>query len=151
MAERNQKIYERVVQELEKNPGLGSRELYGIALNADKSIGRDTLQQFHARYFLPALREHRLAGGAAKPARRPRRQRKQSAAAEQPKAEPSETTPKRRFRRLRGEPASNRDQIRALLLQFAQELTDAESRSSLVQALARVDSYVDRIATASGS
>ncbi len=149
MAERNPKIYDRVLQELEKSPDKGSRELFQLAQSIDKSAARDTMQQFHARYYLPAKRQQKLATEGAKPTRRLRRSRKSAADSGATAAETaSEPTPKRRFRRLRGAAGSNRDQIRALLLEFAQELTDAESRSSLVQALARVDNYVDKIESA---
>ena len=159
MAERNQKIYERVLQELAKNPKIGSRELFGIAQTVDKSIGRDTMQQFHARYYLPATRERKAAEGGAT-AKRPRQQRAKAGRREKA-ATPAPTTqdkdseapqPKRRgLRRTRDitQNGGDRDRIRSLLLQFAQELTDAESRSSLVKVLGRVDTYVEKIAASS--
>ncbi len=168
MAQRNEKVFERVRQELSENPDLGSRELYEFAQGVDKAISQDTLQQFHARYVLPIKRERSRSGGGggrgsraveSTPARRrgrpPAAEREASQQAEQP--EQPEQPAGRRGRRksaqtsdqgssgpLQGVSAS-RDQVRSVLLQFAQELTDAESRSSLVQVLGRVDSYVDRI------
>lgn len=139
MAERNQKVHDHVRQELEKDPSLGSRELYALAQKADKSL-QDSLQQFHARYVLPLKREQRKAeGGEPRPRRgRPPKNRGRKAVG---KSEPASSP-----RRPRATDASERDRVRGLLLQFAQELTDAESRSSLVQALSQVDTYVDRIA-----
>lgn len=68
MPERNQKVFDRVRQELAKNTGLGSRDLYEIAKKVDENISGDTLQQFHARYVLPVRREDsRRAGGAPLP------------------------------------------------------------------------------------
>jgi hypothetical protein len=142
MAERNEKVLERVRQELGKNPNLGSRELYESAKQADKAVAADSMQQFHARYVLPIKRE--LRG--------PSEARSQKGGVKRRKARPGTATtgetpsaPKRRGRQKRGDEPSERDRVRALLLQFAQELTDAESRSSLVQVLGRVDQYVSRI------
>lgn len=150
MAERNEKILERVRQELTRNPKLGSRELYASA-QADKIDMQDSLQQFHARYVLPIKREKAGAKGSAAPKKaKPGRRRTKrdtaepvAAAAAAPAAP---AAPKaRRGRKSAKQDGPERDRIRGLLLQFAQELTDAESRSSLVQVLGRVDQYVSRI------
>ncbi len=143
MAERNEKIYERVLQELEKNPSLGSKELYAILRDADKAAGKDTLQQFHARYVLPAKKAVRKPESDGQPA--PRARRRRTKAARNGQAPAAVEQPARRGRRSRRQ-EPDRDRIRQLLLQFAQDLTDAESRSNLVQVLGRVDSYVDKIA-----
>ena len=63
MAQRNEKVFDRVRQELANNPNLGSKELYDLAQGVEKSIGQDSLQQFHARYVLPVKRER---GGKSK-------------------------------------------------------------------------------------
>lgn len=167
MAQRNEKVFARVRQELANNPNLGSKELYDLAQGVEKSIGQDSLQQFHARYVLPIKREkggQRKAKATAKAT--PGKGRRKAAAAAPSKraaakpaeaARPAAATPSapaaprgRKPRRSSSAPASasNRSQVRALLLQFAQELTDADSRSSLVKVLGKVDSYVDRIAPA---
>lgn len=142
MAERNQKVFERVRQELVKSPKMGSRELYVIAQEFDKSISQDSLQQFHARYVLPLKREGR-GNGNSDPATRVRRTRK-------PKVEvQSEKTgggSKGRQGSRQKHDASLRDQVRSVLLEFARDFADAESRSEIVQVLSRVDDYVDRIA-----
>jgi hypothetical protein len=107
----------------------------------DKGISQDTMQQFHARYFLPARKEIRSASGEAPAPRRGRRSRRQGG-----EKEPRTVarTVSRRDGAERGE-GPDRDRVRSVLLQFAQELTDAESRSSLVKVLGRVDTFVDRI------
>ena len=159
MAQRNEKVYDRVRQELQKNPQLGSRELYEAAKVLDKSVSQDTLQQFHARYVLPVRRGQRVGGAVAKKAAPVKRGRRKAQGAA-PKAAAADVTPPvvkaRRGRRPRAQtpvatpPATGRNAVRALFLQFAQELTDAESRSSLVKVLGRVDSYVDRIVPGEG-
>lgn len=145
MAERNEKVLQRVRDELGKNPKLGSRELYEMAQEADKEIGQDTLQQFHARYVLPIKREQSGSKGGRK-ARRgkkaPRRGRATATTSEKngPRA--------RGGKRTTGQAAgAERDRVRGVLLEFARDFADAESRSELVQVLSRVDDYVDRIAT----
>jgi hypothetical protein len=141
MAERNQKVYERVKQELQKNPALGSRDLYELAKGVEKAISQDTMQQFHARYFLPARKEIRAASGETPAPGRGRRSRRQGGEKE-PRTVGRAVS--RRDGDERGE-GPDRDRVRSVLLQFAQELTDAESRSSLVKVLGRVDTFVDRI------
>lgn len=137
MAERNQKVYERVRQELQKNPGAGSRELYEMAQQVDKGIGQETLQQFHARYFLPVKREQAADGGAT----RPRRRRPKAAA-----ADGAEKPARRGARRGRGRAAgSERDQVRSVLLQFAQDFSAAETKPEIVEVMSRMDDYIDRI------
>jgi hypothetical protein len=150
MAERNEKIYERVLQELEKNPTLGSKELYAILQGVDRAVSRDTLQQFHARYVLPAKRGNKPAGRKPAAGDAPRRKRRRMGGKDGQAvalSSPAPAAAARAPRRARGgsKREASKDTIRALLLQFAQDLTDAESRSTLVQVLSRVDSYVDKI------
>jgi hypothetical protein len=147
MAERNEKVLERIRQELTKNPKVGSRELYESAQGLDRAIGEDTLQQFHARYVLPVKREQRGPGGGGETKRKARGGKgrpQQKAAAEQ---EPAQEQPARRTRRSRkGEEGADRDRIRGVLLEFARDFASAESRSDIVGVVSRVDEYVDRIA-----
>lgn len=138
MAERNEKVYERVRQELDKSPGKGSRDLYEMAQQADKSIGEQTLQQFHARYVLPVKREHAARSGGGR-ARKARRGRKSKAAAAK-----NNSGGKRGSRRRAA--ASDRDQVRAVLLRFAQDFSAAETKQQIVKVMSRIDDYVDQIA-----
>jgi hypothetical protein len=144
MADRNQKVYDRVRQELTKNSQLGSRELYGLAQDIDRSIGQDSLQQFHARYVLPFKREQsrRRKDGAAAAA--PKRGRRPKAKVEEPVARAA-TPAVRRGRRPRRNDGSERDRVRGVLLEFARAFADAESRTQIVQVLSKIDQYVDRI------
>lgn len=141
MAARNEAVLERVRQELSGNPAMGSRELYGMAQEMDASIGQDTLQQFHARYVLPIKREQARARGTSTPRRtRPRRAKS---------AERSSTATATRPARsaLSAQATSDdRDLIRGVLLEFARDFADAESRTEIVQVLSRIDEYVAKIA-----
>jgi hypothetical protein len=144
MAERNQKVFDRVKQEIEKNPGVGSKELYLSLQPVEKSVADDSMQQFHARYFLPAKKA--ATGGGTATAEKRRKPGRGGARTRAGQEKPAQAESRPRRARRSKDVGADRDQVRALLLQFAQELTDAESRSSLVKVLGKVDSYVDRIA-----
>jgi hypothetical protein len=145
MAERNEQVLDRVRQELNKNPGLGSRELYEIAMGVDASIAENSLQQFHARYVLPIKRERAAQGeGRAREGGGQRRGKKRSPAkAEAAAAEPSPQAPARRRRRRGG--GADRDQVRSIFMQFARDFATAETRGEIVQILSDVDRYVDQV------
>lgn len=154
MAEQNEKVLERVRQELSKNAKLGSRELYEMARGWDQSVGEQTLQQFHARYVLPIKREQtakakgKQAGKAAGTGRRGR----STAAAAEKSAAPAAAPRGRRTRRAAAAPTAgegggaDRDRVRAVLLEFARDFAKAESKTEIVQVMSRIDEYVDRIA-----
>ena len=137
MAERNEKVFERVRQELTKNPGLGSRELYDMAQQMEKSVGQQSLQQFHARYVLPIKREQ-SNGGRRRKGKKATGGRARAATA---KAAGTGTRGPRR-RRQQG---SERDVVRAVLLKFAQDFSAAETKTEIVKVMSRLDSYVDDI------
>jgi hypothetical protein len=148
MADRNEKVFERVRQELGKNGKLGSRQLYEMAKGWDSSIAGDTLQQFHARYVLPIKREESASSrakgrGGRKAAGGGRQAAPSTASAPKP---PSGR--QRGGRRRKVEAGSDRERIRAVLLEFARDFAEAESRSDIVQVVSRVDDYVERIAPA---
>ncbi len=47
-------------------------------------------------------------------------------------------------------PTANRDAIRAILLNFAKDLSVADSQSATIEVLASLDGYVDRVVKAAG-
>ena len=152
MAERNAQVLELVRAELGQHPEIRSRALYERAQQIDPSVGEGTVQQFHARYVLPVQRERR-AGAGSQPAA-PAGQRK----AGTPKAEaksprgtgarrPTDTqeTQTSAAKSFTTDGASDRERIRSVLLQFAQDMAEAESRSEIVRVLSQLDGYVERI------
>ena len=141
MAERNEKVYDRVRQELEKGSKAGSRELYEMAQQVDKSIGQDSLQQFHARYVLPVKRAQARANGGGKK----RGGRKSKAEGKQSTGSRKAGRPRRTARQKAEKAGSDREHIRAVLLQFAQDFSAAENTSDIVRVMARVDDYVEQI------
>lgn len=141
MAQRNEKIFERVRQEMEKNAQAGSRELYEIAKRADSSLG-DTMQQFHARYVLPLKRERsgRTRQGSAAKRRQGNKTKRASRA--------SASTPPKKGReaaRSATNVVSERDRARSVLLNFAQDFAAAETKTEIVKVMSRLDDYVDQL------
>jgi hypothetical protein len=143
MPERNQKVQDRVREELAKNPGAGTKELQEVARGVDASIGELSLRQFNAGYVLPlkrsgaGRRQGKQTGGAAKG-----RGRKAAASGEPRKASrPAAKQPARES----SQPANERDRVRATLLEFARDFSEADSRSAIVGVLSDIDRYVDRI------
>lgn len=145
MAERNEQVFQRVREELGKSPTKGSRELYEMAQEADAGIAKDTLQQFHARYVLPIKREQSGSKGGRKARRGKKAQRRARAGASAAVDGNGPSTSRRKGGR-KVAAASEKDRVRGVLLEFARDFADAESRSEIVQVLSRVDEYVDRIA-----
>ncbi len=67
MADVNGKVMDYVRDELQRNPGVKTEQLYTQAKKLDKNVGGLSIRQFHARYPLQIKRQ--LA------AQRPRRRR----------------------------------------------------------------------------
>lgn len=129
MADRNEKVYKRIRQELMKTPDRGSSDLYEVAKGIDSAMGEQTLQQFHARYVLPVKREQAKKRGGS-------RRTKPKTVAKKPVARRAAKT------------AIDRDHVRGVLLQFAKDFSAAESKTDIVGVMSRVDEYVDQIAGA---
>ena len=148
MAERNQKVFDRVRQELTKNTNLGSRDLYEIAKKVDESINGETLQQFHARYVLPLRREQsRAAGGSSGAAKKARKSTRRKA------AEDARPVKQRRVSKaLRSAQAAmqERQRARAVLLRFAQEFAMAETKPEIIKVMGRLDDYVEQLVANNG-
>ena len=144
MAERSEKAQQRVREELEKNPGASTRELQDAAQSVEASVGELSLRQFNAGYVLP-LKRSRTAGkkrGKGKSTGKQPGRRQAAAPASEAKA------PSRRSGGApdaEGDRQSDRERVRATLMEFARDFSEAESRSELVGVLSDLDRYVDRI------
>jgi hypothetical protein len=103
------------------DPKVKNRELYKRAMEIAPLAVKDlSLRQFHAQYRLPASRERAIRNGTIKP-------------------------------RTRKPPRlSGANRIRGILLEFAEELTSAESRSDLVRVIGGIDAWVAKIVEARG-
>jgi hypothetical protein len=144
MADRNAKVQELIREQLEKNPDASTQELQKAAGAVDSSVGELSLRQFNAGYVLPLKR--RKGGGKRQPRRaakgRGGKGQKQQAAA------PAPAAPARRPARASN--GSERDRVRGVLLQFARDFSEAESRSAIVGVVSDLDRYVDQILAARG-
>lgn len=148
MAERSEKAQQRVREELQKNPGASTTELQDAAKSVEPSVAELSLRQFNAGYVLPlkrskSARGRKSKGEASAPAKTRQRQGGRRKAAQTPTE-----TPKRGGGRQAAParaPEGERERVRAALLEFARDFSDAESRSEIVAVLSDVDRYVDRI------
>jgi hypothetical protein len=117
------KVMALVEQELAKNADATVDDLFEKARAVDKSVGKLTKRQFHARYPLQVKRRE---GGKSKSRRRLTVRKKARA------AKPSEMS-------------ANREAVRTTLMAFASDMASAEQRKDLVQFLAGIDKYVDAV------
>ncbi|CAN5697941.1 hypothetical protein BH23GEM6_BH23GEM6_18420 [soil metagenome] len=143
MAEHNQQVMQLVVDELEKDPAAGLEFLYERAKSVDPSIGELSLRQFHARYPLQVKRRRSRAAGRQK-ASSPRK-KKQSETSEEKRKAPRVRKQRQHSASDPGGQTLNREEVRALFIEFAMDFASAESRIEIVRAISSVDSYVDRL------
>lgn len=128
MKDPNERIMEMVRHALAADPKVTNRELLERARKlAPEAVEGLGLRQFHGRYRLPAARDRSAARRTARPARK--------------KVEPS-------VRRAADPGSPARAEVREAFLQFAVELSSAERRADIVRAVARIDTWVERIVTA---
>ncbi|HEV2131150.1 MAG TPA: hypothetical protein VGR27_08605, partial [Longimicrobiaceae bacterium] len=166
MTQIKEEVLERVREELARRPNLAPGVLYHMALQIEPSISQQSMRAFHARYIAPI--QHELAA-AQRRTRKPRKDRKRpSAEPREPEAavdiqqqervaapevlqvapEPERQNAVSRARRSPRQPRRVeiwREQIRLVFLQFARELAGAETRAEIVQALSRLDRYIDQV------
>lgn len=125
MADTNAKVMAMVEQELKKNARATNEDLIEKAKKIDRSIGKLTLRQFHARYPLQVKR--RKASG----------KRRKAARGASPEARRAGT---------KGDP---RAAVRNVLTQLVRE-TAGKDGAALVDVVAGLDGYVDRVMKAAG-
>ena len=134
MAEVNPKVMEMIEAELGKNPEISNKELLEKARAIDKKVDQLTARQFNATYPLQVKR-------AMKPARKRgggKRTRAKSAA---------------RGGGGRGRASAKgdrgREQVRKVLVELAKKSAEGD-RGALVEVVAGIDGYVDRVLKAAG-
>jgi hypothetical protein len=172
MAQRNEQVQDRVREELNRKPDLGSRQLFELVKEMDSSLEGIPLASFHARYVLPVKREQaaqraqtEASAGEGKKSQPRKQSQRRGKTAEQPEVpaeaaaaarEPAKRSRKQAARTEQttgGEPTSarqqseggGREQIRAVFMEFARAFSEAESRTEIVQVLSKVDEYVERV------
>ena len=136
----NERVMSMVRDEIRKNPGVSSADLFAKARKLSKDIGRLNIRQFHARYPLQVKR-------ALAPKRR--RARKTAAKATAPSAT---GTPVKRGpgRPPKSQRADARTAVRHVLLQLAKDIASAEQRVKFIDVIGGIDSYVDQVMQAAG-
>jgi hypothetical protein len=137
MAERNQKVLDRVQEELEKDPSISSRQLYETAKGVDKSLDKLSLRQFNAGYVLP-LKRKKGGGRRRATAAKVRKAGAKRSAAARPAAAGG-----RGGRSKAG--GSEREQVREALMHFARDFARAEGKAQIVDVLGNLDPYIDRV------
>lgn len=119
MTERNDAVLQRVKTELERDSTMSVENLKAVAKEIDPKVGKLSLRQFNARYVLPLKRK--------KSARRKR----------------SEAGTSSKASRIAGD-NGKREAMRKVFLEFARDLSQAESRAAIVEVVSGLDRYVDR-------
>ncbi len=155
MANVDAKAMAMVERELEKNPDLGSSDLFEKVKAKHASVADLSVRQFHARYPLQVKRRKGAAAGSKKRSASKKKSstkaapRKRSAK----KSAPKKTATRRSRKRTPAPPAprNTREAVRGALMRFATELASVEAKADVVKVLAGVDRYVDEVIDAAGS
>ncbi|MGK7312630.1 MAG: hypothetical protein ACN0LA_10380 [Candidatus Longimicrobiales bacterium M2_2A_002] len=122
MAEANPKVMEMIEGEIKENPDISNPELFEKAKAMDKGVSKLSPRQFNAMYPLQVKR-------AMKPSR-PKRKR----------------STRRSGRRADGK----REDVREVLLSLARDVANAQGKGDVVDVVAGIDGYVDRVLKAAG-
>ncbi|NIY12253.1 MAG: hypothetical protein GWN02_30035, partial [Gemmatimonadetes bacterium] len=115
MADANPKVMDMIRAELKKNPDVSNADLFEKAKTIDKSVGKLSPRQFNAKYPLQVKR-------GMKPRKRKSGTRK--------------TAAKTRSRPAAG---NSRDNVRAVLLDLAKDVANAQGKGDVVDVIAGID------------
>jgi hypothetical protein len=143
MAEVNSKVMEMIGGELKKNPEVSNQELFEKAKGMDKGIGKLSPRQFNARYPLQVKRT--MAPKKAPSARGKGRPRGGKAKAG---VKAAASSPARARQGQAG--GDSRDKVRAVLIELARDVANAQSKGDVVDVIVGMDRYVDRVVKAAG-
>lgn len=134
MADANPRVMEMIESELKKDPDISNKALLEKASKMDENVASLSPRQFNAMYPLQVKR-------ALKP-RKPRKKKK---------AKPSQAPgPKRGGRSSAGGRGgagggAERDRVRLVLLELAKDIASADAKADVVDVVAGIDRYVDRV------
>lgn len=132
-------------------PDVSNRELLARAKEiAPEAVDGLTLRQFHGKYRLPIVRfeltpKKAKQNGAAKKSSDGDSPAEGQLAGTAPPPKPARKRTKRGRKRAGDADVEIGGAVRAVLIEFAVELENAERRSELVNVIAGVDDYVKRI------
>lgn len=137
----NEQVYEMVEKELRKNPDIDNADLYEKAKEIDKGIAKLSPRQFNARYPLQVKRKMATTStNGDKTVKKKKETKKAKPAA---KATTQETTPS-----TDGDESHRREAIRGYLIDLVREVATAGDKGEMVDVVAGIDSYVDRVLNA---
>lgn len=128
MVKNEQKVMDFVQQELAKDPGISTAELYERAKKVDSGVSKITLRQFNARFPLQVKRKNSMEAA-------PGGRRKRGAGLRA---------------RTRKAVDQRREAVREIFLRFAGDVSGAEDPRELIRVITEVDVYVDQAIKASG-
>ncbi len=134
MADANTKVKEMIEAELKKTPDISNAELFEKAKKIDKDVEKLSPRQFNAMYPLQVKRSLK-----------PRKRRVRKSKASRGKAAQGG--------RARGHSSANgepRDRVKAVLLDLAKDVANAQGKGDVVDVIAGIDRYVDRVVKAVG-
>lgn len=143
----SQRVLDMVRRELVQNADVDNSVLYEKARALDPESMRDVdRRQFNARYPLRVKRFELKArtSGKPKPTKQPRTQKPRRPRTSAAEAAPAAVASKSPAAAPAARPVA-RDSVRDVLLRFAQDLANAESRGDIVGVVASVDRYVDQV------
>ena len=122
MAEANPNVMQMIEAELGKDPDISNADLFEKAKAIDPEVAELSPRQFNATYPLQVKR-------AMKPQKKTRRRPRSSGAT----------------RRRSAGSADGRDRVRSVLLELAKDVADAQGKGDVVDVIAGIDRYVDRV------
>ena len=131
MADANPKVMEMIEAELKKNADISNAELLEKARKIDKGVEKLSARQFNAKYPLQVKR------ALNPPKRRSSRKRKSTSSSKG-----------RSTGRSRTAGDDSRDRVRAVLLELAKDVANAENKGDVVEVVAGIDRYIDRVVKA---
>lgn len=148
MADANSKVMEMIEAELKKNADISNAELFEKAKKIDKDIGTLSPRQFNARYPLQVKRAMKPRKRKAKGAKSGRGKASKSAGRASAGARPGARSVASSRRNAGGPADASRDKVRAVLLELARDIANAEGKGDVVDVVAGIDRYVDRVVKA---
>jgi hypothetical protein len=134
MADANPKVMEMIESELKKDPDISNKILFEKASKMDEGVASLSPRQFNAMYPLQVKR-------ALKP-RKPRKKKK--AKASQPRGSKGAGRSSA-GRRTGSGGGDERDRVRLVLLELAKDIASADGKADVVDVVAGIDRYVDRV------
>ena len=153
MPETNDRVMAMIEKEITANPDISNEDLRAKAEKVDDSVARMSARQFNATYPLQVKRRMRprRARKASKRGRKPAsagaRKAGRPAGSGRKRGRPAKSVAVSGARSGRGDA---RDRVRGVLVAFARDLASSDG-AGLVDVIAGVDSYVERVMKATGT